>query len=373
MEKDSNTVDAKFFISEEMPRVISEFKKDINGLGPLANLSREELNAFIRENFPDALNESVKTDMKEDAAKETQHRRIVIGTLSYDGKMHCKHAFDLLQASFAAARAGWELSFVLREGDSMVARGRNVLVAKFLEDEKNTDLFLIDTDLSFSVDDFIRMCNHPVDVVAGAYPYKDDAGQFPLRWPLDGLYEQGGLWEVQAVTPGFLRLTRNCLLKMTRQLGHLQYTDNALGIGKKSWMLFDNACRQTGVYDEGYIFCEYWHQLGGKVWLDPKCRISHMGYKAYDHGTITDWLTRTAENVKKLKSEYPNIPDLDLVTFCTAAKLNMTEVEKRYGSTAGELPPVTQGLDDPNKRLDTGMMNAVLERVAEVTPPVIGG
>ncbi len=315
----------------------SEAKGDIektikgNGLGELANLSGDELKQFMEDNFPGAIPE----DRKEEPPK---HRRIVIGTLSYDGKMHCKHAFGLLQAGFAIAKAGYELSFVLREGDSMVARGRNVLLAKFLEDPKNTDLVLVDTDLDFTPDDFMRLVEARTsdgklcDVVAGCYPYKDDSGQFPLRWSVDGLLEDNGLWEVQAVTPGFLKLSRNCLDKMTHNLPHLAYTDNALGDGRLSWMLFDNACRQNGVYDEGYIFCEYWKQLGGKVYIDPQINISHIGVKAYNHGTVINWLERTAENVQKLKADFPHIPDLDLVPFCARREIERAKFNRKYSN-----------------------------------------
>ena len=213
----------------------------------------------------------------------------------------------------------------------MVARGRNVLLAKFMEDPKNTDLFLIDTDLEFDAADFIRMCKHNVDVVAAAYPYKDDTGQMPLRWPVDGLFEENGLWVVQACTPGFMRITRKAIDLMQRQLPHLAFHDNALGPEGRNWMFFDNACRPNGVYDEGYIFCEKWAQCGGKVYLDPLASITHIGKKAYNHGSAVDWLNRTAENTKKLKHEFPHVPDLDLVGFGAAKKINWEAARAKYG------------------------------------------
>ncbi len=312
--------------------IIKEIEERTNGIGPLAHLSNNEIKQFVEDNFPDAVTEEHRLK------QPPKHRRIVIGTLSYDGKMHCKHAFALLQAGFAIAKAGYELSFVLREGDSMVARGRNVLVAKFLEDPANTDLVLVDTDLDFSPEDFMKLVEAKTsdgklcDVVAGCYPYKDDAGQFPLRWPIDGLFENNGLWEVQAVTPGFLKLSRNCLDRMTAQLPHLAYIDNALGDGRTSWMLFDNACRQNGVYDEGYVFCEHWHQVGGRVYIDPTVNISHIGVKAYNHGTVINWLERTAENVKSLKADFPHIPDMDLVPFCTKRRIDREKLDRKYSN-----------------------------------------
>ncbi len=334
-----------------------------NGLGELANLSAKEVRQFMEDNFPGAVPEEQKE-------KPAIQRRIVIGTLSYDGKMHCKHAFALLQAGFAIAKAGYELSFVLREGDSMVARGRNVLLAKFLEDPKNTDLVLCDTDLDFSPEDFMKLVEARTsdgklcDVVAGCYPYKDGSGQFPLRWPIDGLFDNNGLWEVMAVTPGFLKLSRDCLERMTHQLPHLSYVDNALGDGRTSWMLFDNACRQNGVYDEGYIFCELWRQVGGKVYIDPTVNVSHIGTKSYNHGTVINWLERTAENVQKLKADFPHIPDLDREKFNRKYSDSGKTEAAQVGTGAEPAKDGTRNIDDDGERgrgrpTDLGFAEAV--------------
>ena len=363
-----------------------------NGIGELANLSFDEVRQWFAREFPDGMSEEDKkkaqiatrpTNLPEDgnlAPPAPEHRRIVIGTLSYDARMHCAHAFALMQFGFAIAREGWELSFVLREGDSMVARGRNVLVAKFLEDPKNTDLFLIDTDLDFSPETAMKLCRAPVDLIGGCYPFKDEHGQFPLRWPVDGLFEKDGLWEVMAITPGFMRITRKALERMCTHLPHLAYIDNALGENRTSYMLFDNACRQNGVYDEGYIFCEHWRTLGGKVYIDPTADITHIGMKKYNHGTVIDWLERTAANVKKLKHDFPHVPDLDLVSFCSRKDIRYEAAHNKYsnkGETgapevdagAKSTPDGSSGLSDaslggPGRPTDVGLIKAVAQGLA---------
>ncbi len=313
-------------------------------LGDLAHLSFDEIRRWYAQEFPDAMSKEAKEKLPDKpdadgnlAPPADEHRRIVIGTLAYDARMHCAHAFALMQFGFAIARRGWELSFVLREGDSMVARGRNVLVAKFLEDPKNTDLFLIDTDLDFSPETAMRLCEAPVDVIGGCYPFKDDHGQFPLRWPIDGLKEKNGLWEVQAITPGFMRISRKALERMTTHLPHLAYIDNALGEGRTSYMLFDNACRQNGVYDEGYVFCEHWRTVGGTTYIDPTADITHIGMKKYNFGTVINWLERTAKNVEKLKADFPHVPDLDLVPFASRREIRYEAAHRKYSDsgTAG--------------------------------------
>jgi hypothetical protein len=40
---------------------------------------------------------------------------------------------------------------------------------------------------------------------------------------------------------------------------------------------------------EDYAFCDRWRELGGRVFIDPSVRLSHVGEKAYA-GVIAELL-----------------------------------------------------------------------------------
>jgi hypothetical protein len=254
---------------------------------------------------------------------DPQKKIICIALLSYDAKLYTKTHMCLVNAVMQAAQRGWGVTFAIRDGDSMVARGRNYLASQFLEHptlQNCTDLVMVDSDLGWDGDEFMRLCEdrttdsgEPVEVIGGAYPFKDESGDMPLRWPPDGLMEEKGLWQVQAVTPGFLRVTRRALQKIANEMPWLEYKDKPSAVGQRSWMFFDNLQRPSGVYDEGYVFCERWRQVGGKVWLDPDMNITHIGLKSYNHGTIRGWLDKKSETFKSLEAEYPGVPALKLM------------------------------------------------------------
>lgn len=274
----------------------------------IADLPQDELNQFAQENIPQVASAQPPPTGPE--------KKISLGLLCYDGHVHARTMMCIIGAAMSCARNNWGLNIILREGDSMVARGRSFIASQFLENEGAkdcTDLVFIDTDLTWDGDEFERLCKHPVDVVGGAYPYKDESGDFPLRWPPDGLYTENGLWIVDAVTPGFFRVTRKALEKIARLTPWIEFKDRGSAPGQRNWMFFDNVCRPSGVYDEGYIFCEHWRRLGGKVYLDPTLRFKHIGLKAYEHGTIIDWLDRKAKKFEKLESEFPGVPALQLM------------------------------------------------------------
>jgi hypothetical protein len=282
----------------------------------LTTMSAEEVHKFAAENVPGLV----------EVRKQPDKKRICLGLLSYDGFITARTSMCLTQAVMQCAAQGWGFTYILREADSMVARGRSFLASQFLENPASsncTDLVFVDTDLSWDGDEFIRLCSHDVDVVGGAYPYKDESGDFPLRWPSDGLMETNGLWEVQAVTPGFCRISRRALEKIARERPWIEFKDRGSEKGQRSWMFFDNLQRPSGVYDEGYIFCEHWRGVGGKVFLDPDLNLTHIGRKAYNHGTLRQWLDRKSADFDRLESEFPGVPPLKLMKKVMGEKIDL--------------------------------------------------
>lgn len=274
---------------------------------------------------------------------EPQQKIICIALLSYDARIFTKTHMCLVNAVVQCAARGWGVTFAIRDGDSMVARGRNYLASQFLEHPtlKNcTDLVMVDADLGWDADEFIQICEdrvtdsgEPVELIGGAYPFKDESGDMPLRWPPDGLMEERGLWQVQAITPGFMRVTRRALEKIARDMPWLEYKDKPNAYGQRSWMFFDNLQRPSGVYDEGYVFCERWRQVGGKVWLHPDLNLTHIGLKSYNHGSIRGWLGKKSETFERLEAEYPGVPALKLMKKAMGENIDL-EAEKAAASAA---------------------------------------
>jgi hypothetical protein len=289
---------------------------------PLTALSREEIDQFVRATMPPGF-------VEEKPAEGEPQKRIALALLSYDARMFTRTALCLMSAVVKLGAVGMPVTCILREGDSMVARGRSFLASQFLEAATQcTDLVFVDLDLEWAGDELVRLCQHPVDIVGAAYPYKDESGNFPLRWPADGLMEEeyttGKLWKVQAVTPGFFRVTRKALEKIAKDQPYLEFRDQGNKEGQRSWMFFDNLHRPTGIYDEGYVFCERARQAGFPIHLDPDMNLTHIGLKAYNHGTIREWIDKKAKAFETLESEYPGVPPLKLMDKAMGRNVDLT-------------------------------------------------
>lgn len=324
----------------------------------MTNPTPDELKAFAAKHLPTMKLEtpSVPPAVLVDwNLRQLPKRHVCVALLSYDAKMFIRSAASLLQAAARCGELGWGFTYILRESDSMVARGRSQLASRFFIHESAracTDLVFVDTDVYWDGDDLIRLLAHDVDVVAGAYPFKNEGGNFPLRWSSQGLIEQNGLWVVQAATAGFMRIRRPALERMVMEMPWLEYTDAHGDANHRCWMFFDNLQRPNGVYDEAYVFCERWRGVGGTVYIDPKIHLKHIGLKIYDHGTIEAWNARKTKDVEVLHLKYPNIHPRTLFSFTQGVKIDL-EKEQADAVKAGGLPFRLEGVEYPeNKKLE---------------------
>ncbi len=78
-------------------------------------------------------------------------------------------AIALLQLG---ASLGIKVTLDLLGRESLITRGRNILVSRFLDDPSTTHLLFIDADIGFDPAQVIRMLRFDGRVVAGMYPLK---------------------------------------------------------------------------------------------------------------------------------------------------------------------------------------------------------
>ena len=133
--------------------------------------------------------------------------------------------------------------------ESLITRGRNNIVRKFLSEEKFTHLFWIDSDIAFSADSVFRLLRADRDVAAGVYPMKSN------RWPAEGLpagmtqkefedrfteypfnpighggnrvssyADADGFVEVDEAPTGFMVIKRHVFARMMESYPELRYT-----------------------------------------------------------------------------------------------------------------------------------------------------
>jgi hypothetical protein len=219
-------------------------------------------------------------------------RKIFVAIPSASDAVRVATMTAILDAMVDALVEGWAFSIKGYAGINPIASARNVALAEFLASDCE-DLVFVDDDVAWESGALTRLLRYPVDFVMGAYPYRNDSGDFPVRWggpPGRELWadKKTGLLEIDGAGFGFARLSRACVEQMVKAYASLEYDERAAPNGV-AWCLFSHEIRGRVNWSEDMNFCRRWRDIGGKVWVDPEILFHHIGNQAFS-GRLGDWL-----------------------------------------------------------------------------------
>jgi hypothetical protein len=237
--------------------------------------------------------------------------RPFVATPSYGGVLTSTYVRSLLGLVNLAWTHGFAVQTRFLDGDSLITRARNRLVAEFMADTRWTHLFWIDADIGFEPEAALRLLLAGREVVAGIYPHKTDgwpAGglQAPMpagstradfearhaHFPFNALPEPrqvdaDGFVEVLDAPTGFMLIERSVFTRLAAAMPGLRYTpDASLDTRAADWAhyrFFDVLAEPgNGRYlTEDYAFCRRWQSIGGSVFADTHSRLEHQGLRTY--------------------------------------------------------------------------------------------
>lgn len=233
---------------------------------------------------------------------------LVIATPCYGGSVFQNYLMSMLNLNTEALRQNLTISYIIRGGDSLIPRTRNSIVAEFLANDDFTHLLWIDADIGFTVDQVFRLLMIDRDVVAGIYPLKK------INWPdvipkdmskadFEAAYtrypyntngtikiDEYGFMEVLDAPTGMMLIKKSVFARMKEAYPGLRYiSDEMLGLehlkdhlSDNHYRFFDVMTEENGRYlSEDYAFCRRWQNIGGKVYVDTRSKLSHQGGYIY--------------------------------------------------------------------------------------------
>ena len=201
-------------------------------------------------------------------------RKVLIGTPAYDGKVDVWYANSLVNTIRMSYEKDVVIVPVYMAYDSLVQRARNDLVKLAIEEDFD-DLIFIDADQEWDPAWIFKLLDSDKDVIAGTVVKKSDQPAFNVKALKDGVKLDGELAEVDCVGTGFMRISKNALKQVWD--ASEEYTNE----GKTCRMVFDIKVVDGQLVSEDNVFCRKWHDLGGKVYIDPSMTCNHVGIKKY--------------------------------------------------------------------------------------------
>ena len=232
---------------------------------------------------------------------------LVVATPCYGGLVTQRYMQSVCALLLDAKSSGITVTVEMIGYESLIPRARNTLVATFLDTASATHLIFIDADIGFTVDAVVRMLALKQEVVAGMYPLKlVDYGPAVAERVAAGESLQSaqtryvGLLEeperretVDGFSTGvyagcgFMLIARSALEKLIARHPESRFSAShdreRPSLSRNQYALFDTMIDpQTREYlSEDYAFCQRWRAIGGRIWLDTRSRLSHVGPREF--------------------------------------------------------------------------------------------
>ena len=294
------------------------------------------------------------SDVLREITKElNQPIKIMIGTPCYGGMITVDYMTSLLRTKSLFRDAGIELEVAFLSNESLIPRGRNTIVAKFLANTSCTHLLFIDADITWQPQDIIRLLISRKNLVGGCYPKKrynfeklqdilpmlqSHADHFHngviskdllLAKITDYVMNFGGVPTIEGnlislkhIGTGFMLISRTCLNQFKEKYPYLKYNDDhgvlSPAEDAELYAFFDTDIAEKHYLSEDYLFCKRWDDISSeKIWIDITIKLSHTGPHKFDgnyHLSIMD-IKKTIEDAIQKKKELTQTPkDSELVT-----------------------------------------------------------
>ncbi len=243
--------------------------------------------------------------------------KVIFATPFYMSQQLSHYGESLLHTCKMLTQAGVDWDFMPLNGDSYVDRAKNTIVANFLQSD-GTDLIMIDSDEQWHPLAISRLLEHPEEIVAGAYPFKNNWGKFagnPLtRTNAEGKNEYAGwrglpdgscLLEAYNIAGGFTRIKRSALEKYADAYPNDVYMDPFAWPAQPNRIytaFFMCDIKDFHRYGEDAFFSRRMKECGVKLWIDANITITHYGMNGWT-GNLHESLLKPPEELQKIVEE----------------------------------------------------------------------
>jgi hypothetical protein len=243
--------------------------------------------------------------------EELRKNKLFIATPMYGGFCHGLFSKSCLDLQGMLAHYGIEAKFSFLFNESLIPRARNYLVDEFLRTDY-THFMFIDADIHFNPQDILMLMALDKDIIGGPYPKKS------INWgnvkkaiiqnpavPASELEKVVGEYvfnpvpgtqtfnvqeplEVLEIGTGFMMVKRDVFPAFKAKYPELEYKPDHVGQPGFDGSRYIHAYFDTVIdpvshryLSEDYMFCQWWRNMGGKIWLCPWMTCQHIGTYAF--------------------------------------------------------------------------------------------
>ena len=209
-----------------------------------------------------------------DACPSLHH--LMIGVPAYAPPVP-EHQHGILEAVMGLLHNGIHVDVRDGIGCCYIDLVRNDLVRQFLESDAERLLF-IDADVGFSAEAVLAVATTPRPVVGGLYRKRTDSVEWPVAFHGQDIVQDNETGLISAaeggtfVPTGFLCIHRSVFEALQPHVP--VFTDDR---GVTMHAFFQTMVKDGLFWGEDFLFCQRWHEIGGRVWVHPDIDLTHVG------------------------------------------------------------------------------------------------
>lgn len=204
----------------------------------------------------------------------------------YDGMCNVKSMEAIMGTVVLCMASNIHCEFFSLTSESLISRGRNVCVGRFLN-SKCTHMIFIDSDIVFHPKDVLSMLQNDYSVMCGNYPkkmFKTTELDFENVIPDKAMTQVEGDIHVSKYAPtGFMMIKRQTIERLMKDNPEKKYKNDINGyknytIGSNElYNLFPIGVEGNRYVSEDYGFCILCNESKIDVYIDKSIRLYHIG------------------------------------------------------------------------------------------------
>jgi hypothetical protein len=207
--------------------------------------------------------------------------------------------------------------------ESLIPRGRNACVTRFMNSHDSTHILFVDADIQFHATSVLKMLKEDKDIIAGCYPKKSidwdvlkaniDVASNPVELiqssvpyaynmkPQKTHTMERGCVEVMDAPTGFLLIKKSAIREMIQRYPETEYVNDVapyhFATGENRFFdLFQSRVIGGRYLSEDYGFCRLWQGMNKPIYADLTVKLNHFGQFAYFGDPMQQ--LKTSKNIK---------------------------------------------------------------------------
>ena len=263
---------------------------------------------------------------------------LAILTPCYGGLCHTNYVQCLIATFQLLNNFGIKIHHEFCRNDSLVTRARNNLIAKAMNNTKNTHFIFIDSDITWNPVDILKLIVSDKHIIGGVYPLKKYEWSKLINDPVNPynsnvindiidkknhdffkskqvteedmircnlvkynvnfmdrtLQIANNLTKVRHIATGFMMFKRELLTTMHLAYPETKYVDDVGFLSPEecdfSYALFDCGIDEGHYLSEDWLFCDRWNKIGGDIFIDVSIDLTHTGQEDFKGSFISSIL-----------------------------------------------------------------------------------